>query len=65
MQCGVEEVDGEFACDVGGSGVTEAVQEEEVVDHAGDTDGGDIDAGLAELVGVLLALVAQDIRLVG
>ncbi len=58
-------VDGEPAGDVGGAGVAQAVQEEEVVDHAGHADGGHVHTGLAQLVGVLLALVAQDVGLVG
>lgn len=45
MQCGAEKIDSELANDLCGSGVAKAVHEEDVVDRAGDADGGDIDVG--------------------
>ena len=49
----------------GGVGVGEGVEHHEVVDDALEADRGDRHAGVAELVRVRLALVAQDVGLAG
>lgn len=61
MQRLVQRIDGQATSDVGGLGITQAVQKQEVMDHPGHPHGGDVDPGLSELVGVLLALVPQHV----
>nr|EIF93086.1 AraC family transcriptional regulator [Streptomyces tsukubensis NRRL18488] len=58
-----QRVDGQLACDIGGRGVPQSVQQHEVVDGPADADGRHLDAGLTELVGVQLAPVPQDVGL--
>ena len=48
-------------CRIGGLGLAQGVEHHEVVDDALEADCGDRDAGLAQLVGVRLALVAEDV----
>ena len=58
-------VDRESSCDVGCSGVAEAVEQKEIVNHSRYAYRCDIDAGFAEPVCVLFAFVSQDVGFVG
>lgn len=65
LQCRAERVDRESSCDVGCSGVAEAVEQKEIVNHSRYAYRCDIDAGFAEPVCVLFAFVSQDVGFVG
>lgn len=61
----MQELDRKRASDVCCFGVAQAVEQEEVVDHAPDPDGGDVDTGFADFGGVLLAFIAENVCFIG
>src|SRR5436309_15965688 len=63
VQGGTQGGDGHRDGGLGGVGAAQGVEHHEVVDDALETHRGDRDAGLTELVGVGLALVAQHVGL--